>query len=181
MQVRYSIDEHRHRFSAWAASRAASTKTCRFNVLQGKHIIEAIGLHSLVSSPNLLPTPSSVDATHQGWRTCAIAAASARDLTGFTHGIAAKLINCYIKSAFVCAGHHGHPNVAAQHPPIDALLLDNLYIDDAGGLREHWGRARDCRWSKFSSDEYGEVIKYVRQLMGDQPLWAVEHWWPGHQ
>jgi hypothetical protein len=52
----YDINEHKHRYSAWAASRAASTKTCRFNVLQGKTIIEEVGLHSLVLGPEQLPS-----------------------------------------------------------------------------------------------------------------------------
>jgi hypothetical protein len=45
----------------------------------------------------------------------------------FTHGIAAKLVNVYLKSVFVCGGRHDHPRVRALHPPIDSLLLDALY------------------------------------------------------
>jgi hypothetical protein len=56
----YCIIEHKHRYSAWAASRAASTNTCRFDVNTGKLIIEAVGLKELLADPELLPTPHSM-------------------------------------------------------------------------------------------------------------------------
>lgn len=177
----YAIEEHKHRFAAWAASRAASTKTCRFNVLQGKNILEAIGLKELLADPDLLPGPAEIDARHREWREAALAAAKNKDLTGFGHGIAAKLINVYLKSAFVCAGHEGHASVAALHPPIDSLLLDELYESNVGGLSDHWAKARKARWSKFSSEQYEAVIAAIRVAMPDEALWKVESRWRGHQ
>ena len=42
--------------------------------------------------------------------------AARRNLT-FTHGVAAKLINCYLKSRFVCGGYHAHARGrACTHP-----------------------------------------------------------------
>lgn len=35
----YTIEEHRHRYAAWAESRTASIKTCRFEVKIGGEII----------------------------------------------------------------------------------------------------------------------------------------------
>ena len=177
----YTIAEHKHRYTAWAASRAASTKTCRFEVLMGKEIIEVIGLHRLISDPNTLPTPAQIDATHREWRSAAITAANGKGLIGFSHGIAAKLINVYLKGAFVCGGHEGHANVAALHPPIDSLLLDELYSLNVGGLREQWLTARKLRWSKFNSVQYEAVINAIRQAMGTAPLWQVEAYWRGYQ
>lgn len=133
----YTIDEHKHRYAAWAASRAASTKTCRFSVQQGKSIIVTLGLHLLIADPALLPLPGDLDSRHRAWRTTAIQIANSMGLTHFTHGIAAKLINVYLKGAFVCAGHQMHINVAALHPPIDRLLLDELYKGAIGGQRQH--------------------------------------------
>ena len=99
----YTIEEHKHRYAAWAASRAASTKTCRFSAQQGKSIIETIGLHMLIADPSLLPRPENLDSRHRDWRTVAIHIAKSIGLGTFTHGIAAKLINVYLKGAFVCA------------------------------------------------------------------------------
>lgn len=177
----YNIEEHKHRYAAWASSRAASTKTCRFSVLQGKNIIEAVGLHHLLSDPNLLPSPSQIDTTHRKWRESAIHAATSQGLTGFSHGVAAKLINVYLKGAFVCGGHEEHANVAALHPPIDSLLLDELYAGDIGGQREKWAAARQLRWSKFNSPQYESVITAIRSAMGGTALWKVETYWRGYQ
>jgi len=177
----YNIEEHKHRYAAWAASRAASTKTCRFNVLQGKQIIEAVGLDKLLSDPSKLPTPARIDATHREWRESAIRAATSKDLTGFSHGVAAKLVNVYLKGGFVCGGCEAHANVAALHPPIDSLLLDELYTRDVGGLREEWATARQLRWSKFTSEQYEAVIAAIRTAMAGTALWHVESYWRGYQ
>ncbi len=177
----YTIAEHKHRYNAWAASRAASTKSCRFEVSQGKEIIEAFGLHQLISDPNTLPTPVQIDTAHREWRNTAIAAATGKSLNDFSHGIAAKLINVYLKGVFVCGGHEGHANVAALHPPIDSLLLNELYSRNVGGLRAQWGIARKLRWSKFTSTQYENVITAIRLVMGTSPLWKVEEYWRGYQ
>jgi len=179
MTTTYAIHEHRHRYAAWAASRAASTKTCRFTVLQGKNIIEAVGLHGLLSDPARLPEPAGMDSAHQRWRESAIKAAQGLDLRGFGHGTAAKLINVYFKGAFVCAGCEMHPKVGALHPPIDSLLLNELHTNNAGGQKEVWAKARSRRWSKFSSDDYQSVIDAIRSTIPGQPLWQIEVYWRG--
>lgn len=177
----YDIEEHKHRYAAWAASRAASTKTCRFNVLQGKNIIEDVGLNKLLSNPDALPSANQIDTKHREWRESAIRAATSKDLTGFSHGVAAKLINVYLKGVFVCGGHEAHVNVSALHPPIDSLLLDKLHADNVGGQSEVWATARKQRWSKFNSNQYDKVIFAIRTAMGDDALWKIEQYWRGYQ
>ena len=177
----YSIEEHKHRYAAWAASRAASTSTCRFTVKVGKEIIEEIGLNQMLSNPDNLPTPEEVDVTHKLWRESAISAATRKGLLEFGHGVAAKLINVYLKGAFVCGGHDSHPHVAAMHPPIDSVLLNELYTGNVGGLKKEWALARKQRWSKFDSTEYETVIQTIRRAMPDAPLWKIESYWRGFQ
>lgn len=177
----YTIEVHKHRYAAWAASRAASTKTCRFEVLIGKEIIEEVGLDNLLSSPKELPSPKNIDAEHRIWREKAINAAQERGLVGFGHGVAAKLINVYLKGTFVCGGHENHPNVEALHPPIDSLILDELYLNDVGGLKSDWALARKLRWSKFDSSQYEKVINSIRKAMPSTALWKVESYWRGYQ
>ena len=101
----YTIEEHKHRFSAWAAGRAANVIGCRFSVAQAKLILEVAGLKQLLVNPNNLPLPHDIDPRHREWRTNVIAAANGQELN-FTHGVAAKLINIYLKAGFVCGGHH---------------------------------------------------------------------------
>lgn len=88
----YSIHEHRHRFAAWAASRAASTRRSPFKVEQGKAILEDAGLKDLLADPASLPVPRQIDGRHAEWRERIIACAKVMKLA-FSHGIAAKLIN----------------------------------------------------------------------------------------
>ena len=68
--------------------------------------------------------------------------------------MAAKLINCYLKSRFVCGGHHSHERVRNLHPPIDAVLLKTLADVNLGGYERQWQQAGRTRWSKFNSEQY---------------------------
>jgi hypothetical protein len=179
--MRYSIHEHKHRFSAWAAGRAANVKGCRFSVEQAKAILEGANLKELLVGPDQLPDPLKIDVFHREWRNGVISAAKSQGLD-FTHGVAAKLINIYLKAGFVCGGHDSHPRVQALHPPIDRLLLDELYRQNVGNLRGEWSKTRATRWSKLTSDQYEHVISIIRAALGQNaPLWEVEQYWRGYQ
>lgn len=81
----------------------------------------------------------------------------------------------------MCAGHEWHPNVKALHPPIDSLLLNELYRLDVGGLRATWKAARKQRWSMFDSPQYQRVIEAIRAVSDGRPMWMVETHWRGFQ
>ena len=176
----FDIREHKHRYAAWAASRASSVKGCRFSVLQGKLLLERMGLESIVDMPQQLPSVEDIDEKHREWRNSLITEAEKMGLV-FSHGVAAKLLNMYLKTLFVCGGHETNAKVAALHPPIDALLLKELRKKNVGGFKEHWKRAEKRKWSKFKSEHYEEVIIFVRKSMGGEPLWKVERYWQGYQ
>lgn len=176
----YYIEQHSHLFAAWAAGRAASVKGCRFKVRQGREILEACGFTPGFSSPEQLPTPEAIDARHRKWRLAAIKAARSQG-KNLTHGVAAKLINVYLKSRFVCGGHHKHERVRALHPPIDDQLLKALAKNNVGGFAKDWRKARQTRWSKFDSAEYEDVIALIRACQAGRPLWKIEEFWKGNQ
>jgi hypothetical protein len=67
-KMEYSIDEHKHRFAAWAAGRATSVIGCRFPVEEGKAILEKAEMNKLICSPDNLPLPQDIDAVHREWR-----------------------------------------------------------------------------------------------------------------
>jgi len=177
----YDIERHQHLFAAWAACRAASVKGCRFKVSAGRAILEAVGFTPSFSQPEHLPAPEAMDACHRVWRTNLIAAAASNYGLTFTHGVAAKLINCYLKSRFVCAGHHAHERVSALHPPIDDELLKALISRNVGGLAKEWRQARCWRWSKFTLEQYQRVIQLIGQCLKGKPLWTIEEHWKGNQ
>ena len=176
----YTIDDHRHRFAAWAASRAASVVGCRFTVEQGVEMLKGAHLDALLVGPDSLPTPDRIDAEHRAWRGKVIAAGESRSLK-LTHGVAAKLINVYLKAAFVCGGHADHERVCALHPPIDSLLLDELVAKNIGELKQEWKTAKKIRWSKLSSEQYETLIGHLRTAMKGEPMWMVEAHWRGYQ
>jgi hypothetical protein len=179
MRMAYTIEQHQHRFAAWAAGRAASVNRCRFSVRTAKSVLEEAGFRPEFSSPRSLPRPAEVDGKHQEWRQAVIEAAR-RQGVKLTHGVAAKLINVYLKARFVSGGWHLNPRVKCLHPPIDALLLDKLATEDAWGRRRDWRRFAGRRWSKFTSGQYEELIALVRQCLGRRPLWKIEEYWAGH-
>jgi len=175
----YDIELHQHRFAAWAAGRAASVKGCRFSVAQGRYILERSFISKL-SKPEQLPRSRDVDAMHRQWRNRVIAVAKRHNLK-FTDGVAAKLINVYLKCRFVCGGHHGHENVRNLHPPIDDVLLKTLAEQNYGGFAKYWRDARKKRWSKLNAEEYEGVIRRIREALKGEPLWTIEEYWKGNQ
>lgn len=184
VEHQYDLAEHRHRFAAWAASSAArQSPKCRFSVKEGFALLEESGLRMVGSSPDRLPEPGDFDLAHGEWRgtLCSVA----RRLLGnpnsvFTHGVAAKLINCYFKALFTCGGHESHRRARGIHPPIDRLLLMELAAKDVGGLRPFWREYAHKGWSNFESGDYENVIKKLR-LVGGDDLWRVEEFWGGHR
>ena len=179
----YTFEEHQHRFAAWAAGRAASVKGCRFTVKQAKAILEKAGFRASSATPSALSRPTKIDSTHLKWRKDIIKAAAKQKLHDkFTHGVAAKLINCYLKVRFVCGDQHEHERVRCLHPPIDEVLLKELARKDVGGIGPKWRELRQKRWSKFDSATYQSAIDNIRQsLPPGEPLWKIEEYWEGHQ
>lgn len=179
---RYTLDDHSHRFAAWAAGRAASVSTWRFPVETGRVLLEACGLSADMASPDALPDAAEIDHEHARWRAAMKEAAAAGQFNlALTDGAAAKLINVYLKGRFVCGGFATQPKVAALHPPIDKLLLDEMARRDFAGDARLWRRASRIGWSNFDRHQYQAVIDGIRAGLNGQPMWMIEQFWQGHQ
>ena len=184
----YDIKEHKHRYAAWAASRASSVKGCRFKVRQGGMIIKHLKLDDLIDCPEndcpeKLRKPYKFDSLHRDLRKKAVSKSEELGLN-FTHGVAAKLINIYMKTIFICGGYTEHAETKSIiHPPIDSLLLKALYENDIGGpkAKAEWHKAIKIRWSKFDSNQYEEVIENIRKVLNGEPLWKIEEYWQGYR
>jgi hypothetical protein len=185
MNIPYTIELHQHRLAAWvAATGATASPLCRFKVDKAVQILETCGFNPIqLVCPNDLPIPSDIDEKHKQWREAVIQAAQQQNLKNFSHGIAAKLINCYLKVRFVCAGQHDHARVKCLHPPIDAVLLKALSErKDVDCYQKQWRQFYLQRWSKYGSDTYQDVINLIRlSLPIGEPLWKIEKFWAGHQ
>jgi hypothetical protein len=176
----YTISIHSHRLAAWAAGRAASTSKVRFKVQQAIKILESSGFNSGFSYPQNLPQPEVLDDWHRISRAEIIKRADSLQLT-FSHGVAAKLLNIYLKVRFVCGGWHEHPKVQALHPPIDSVLLTTLARANIGGFKKEWRELAKLRWTNFKSNDYDFAISLIRRSIPGLPLWGIEEHWRGHQ
>ena len=173
----YSIHEHEHRFSVWAAGRAASTsRKCRFKVEK------AFVLLKYFEPLELECLPESVDFDSFHDKICKSTMDKAKDLEieGFSYGVAAKLVNVYLKARFVNASTVEQSKVKAIHPPIDSLLLKGLRRLKLLSTKDK--EAFGKPWSKFTEEEYKAVIQGVRNILGDGVgMWEIEKYWKGYQ
>ncbi len=95
--------------------------------------------------------------------------------------LAAKLVNIYLKSRFVCGGHHEDRRVHGLHPPIDSVLLKALAEQNVGGSAGEWKLAAKTRWFRFASGDYERLIDLIRQSLKGRQLWEIEEHWRGNQ
>ena len=198
----YSIEEHKHRFACWAASRAASASSvCRFRVEEGVKILEGCGFKEnkfgfnpyTMEEVDELPEPKEFDRWHQEW--CERAVNLDKDkkvkVAGeLTYGVAAKLINCYLKARFVCGSAHEDEKVKeivkAIHPPIDSILLKSLVKNSPKFKKFYEEELKSKAWSNFEEGDYTSVINKIKEINLDEngsemPLWKIEYHWKGYR
>lgn len=179
--MNYDIKTHIHLYSSWAASRAASTsKLNRFTVETGQKILGKAAIRNLILSPDGLPkSETEFDNQHKIWREEIISFSNKFAKKEFTHGIAAKLINIYLKSVIICGGFHDHKNSKFIHPPIDSVLLEELAFNNFNNSAMFWRNAQKIAWSNFDSNFYQMVISEIRNGLRGEPLWTIEKYWKG--
>lgn len=180
----YNINEHKHRLAYWATARAAQRRTNVGSVSNVRQLIEYIGLERLINLPDKLPIPEQIDKTHEEWRNKIVKFSAEKLLCnnseGISHGTAAKIINVYLKIIFVCAGYEEHANVKALHPPIDRVLLKNLFKEkDYKRIFSKYNIAILPNWTSLSSKAYQDIINALREIQcsHNEPLWKIEKYW----
>ena len=178
----YDIGEHVHRFAAWAASTAARASTgCRFTVSAGTKIIEDSPLYEIVKDPSKLPPPEDFDVAHREWRNGIV---KKTKLFGLTHGVAAKLINCYLKASLINHQSSVDKKIKAIHPPVDRILLEALIKNDNLQFGKVLGTGNKIpAWSKLDSNAYENIIEAIKDILNyntkkpSKGLWEIEEWW----
>ena len=201
---KYGQDEHVFRYAAWAASTAASaSKKCRFKVSKGLRLLEEADLSKLAKGFHYLVDVKDFDIWHD--EKCEELTKKAKEILNdtksgekprFTYGVAAKLLNCYLKTIFVTQfigslSANEREKVNAIHPPIDRLLLNSIktnlkqiYADSEIEEKRKFWRSKDIQsWSLYEARDYKKVIGEIKQIQKkrNQPLWMIEAYWPGHQ
>ncbi|OSI35325.1 hypothetical protein BST65_01055 [Bradyrhizobium canariense] len=138
----------------------------------------------------MLPMAREFDATHRIWRERMIEAATEIIGSGenrrFTAGVAAKLINCYLKPLYITGISESALSPErtlardAIHPPVDRILLQTLAKEDVGSLGREWRRFANIGWSNFTHEQYEDVIRALKGVAKGR-LWAVEEHWGGYR
>lgn len=194
MTMAYTLVEHRHRFAAWAAGRASVAKGHRFTVEDGRRLLEITDIPEYAADMGNTPSePDEFDSLHRKWRKDIIEEAKLKLVGGrencVTHGVAAKLINVYLKAALVIVAPtlEGCARAKNVHPPVDKLLLMSLanHTKPASSNRKRsanrWRKYASIGWSNFDSEKYEEVISEIRNFSNGKPLWSIEEHWIGFQ
>ncbi|TFW53487.1 hypothetical protein CT676_41525 [Bradyrhizobium sp. MOS001] len=129
------------------------------------------------------------DCRHRIWRERLVAAAPEAIGSGerrrFTPGVAAKLINCYLKPLYVTGVTD---DLSAErtllrdaiHPPIDRILLQTLAEQNVGSSGREWRRFAGIGWSNFTHEQYEAVIEAVKRVTHGR-LWTIEEHWGGYR
>lgn len=173
----YDFVQHKHRFAAWCASTAAGASSkCRFRVAQGVALLDEIDLPYDVDL-TAWNKSDGFDLWHSTKCFSLIDAASSLGVKGYTYGVAAKMLNCYVKAFWI-----GDESVlAVAHPPIDRLLLGRLGECDFAQSRRFWRAYMGKGWSNFSQADYLAVIEKIRQSCNGRAMWEIEKYWQGFQ
>jgi hypothetical protein len=179
----YTIEEHKHILSTWAAATAASrSPKSRFKVQAAKKVLETLDIREVIKEIPKLKSSEAFDAWHDKQCSQLVKLAKGK-IVGFRYGVSAKLLNCYLKVYFI----DQLKIFKFIHPPIDRPLLDSLARKDFGGLaKKVWKPYKSRGWSNFSRDDYKQVIASIkealkRELKDEKSLWKIEYYWPGHQ
>ena len=178
----YTIEEHKHILSTWAAATAASSSPkSRFKVEVAKRVLESLNIQELIKEIPQLKSSEAFDRWHDKQCNTLVEIAK-EEIKGFSYGVAAKLLNCYLKVYFLDQLN----KFSFIHPPIDRPLLGNLEKMNIGLKKNIWKEYKSKGWSTFSREDYKQVIASIREALkheikDEKSLWKIEYYWPGHQ
>ena len=204
----YNLDFHKHILSKWAASRAASqSKGFKFSVELGSELLllgkkgcktndkEFIDYIKQIENFNSQDDYDSwhhqtiVNMTSGTDELKELLNINNKSFNNYAYGIAAKILNCYLKVFFLES--FGNQKFADFiHPPVDAILLKALRKEDKtlfnfkDSIFIHIGVQKIPTWTRINENEYKEIIKLMKEFLFSKDqngLWKIESFWIGHQ
>jgi hypothetical protein len=162
----YSFAKHLHNYACWTAARAVQR-----NFTTTNKIIKAIESSDLVKVEELqIETADEYDRFHKVCCNQIIDFFKNQLNTTASYGRAAKIIAIYLKTAVVIR-YSGEGKLARiAHPPIDRILLTNLY-------KKHPELSVDkTTWTKLDEQSYFDLISKIRNLQLSS-FWELEKYW----
>tara|TARA_Y100000768_G_scaffold21285_1_gene14572 strand:- start:258 stop:887 length:630 start_codon:yes stop_codon:yes gene_type:complete len=204
----YNLDFHKHILSKWAASRAASqSKGFKFSVELGSKLLLFGKKGSQASDQEFIDYIKQIENfnsqdDYDSWHHQTIVNMTSytdelkhlldkhnKSFNNYTYGIAAKILNCYLKVFFLES--FGNQKFADFiHPPVDAILLKALRKEDKklfnfkNSVFTNIGVLKIPTWTRINENEYKEIIKLMKEFLsikGQNGLWKIESFWIGHQ
>ena len=203
----YNSDLHKHIISTWAASTAASQITFRFSVECGMKLIllgangsfiDELTFTNFIKEIKKFKSQKEYDSWHysviENMRKKSddlqlLLEKHNKNYEDYSYGIAAKLLNCYLKVFFL--EYFGKEKFADFiHPPIDRLLLLALQEEDPKLFNFNNDVFVSVKypkipvWTKINVNEYTSIINLINEFIlsrGQKGLWRSEAFWRGHQ
>jgi hypothetical protein len=174
--VAYELDEHRHRFSVWAAARATQRGLC--DVVTLREALEKCGVVAFLRSADLGAVGASeFDRRHREWCRSIVHFLKGRGLADASFGHAAKLLGMYLKSMVVLGSASETAFAHVAHPPIDGILLSAISSSPEieCGHRHAWAK---IKWTQLDEAAYYRLVGELRSCVGaNQPFWKLERFW----
>lgn len=164
----FDLDPMRFEFFAWAAARAAQAGSSKTTVAVLRRALvdaDAANWHRTIAADSA----QAYDAWHIG--TIETVCGGLASVPSMSWGIAAKLVNVYIKGRWLLDGSHPGPMRSFGHPAIDSILLG--LIDKTYGTTY----AGSLRWQRMTRVEYQGVVAHLRQNHPTQAIWTIEATW----
>ena len=175
---KYTYNLHQHNFAAWAAARAAQRGFKGANVRRLKETLEEAGLDKFISDDSNWPSKKSeFDELHSEWCNQIIGITKRLGVENPTYGLAAKLVNIYLKATVVLGPHKDSSLASIVHPPIDGQLLENMAKDHS--LDEELRIiCKRTKWTKMTARSYKDLIDKLRENDLHKPhFWLLERYW----
>lgn len=172
----YDHFEHRHRFAAWAAARAAQRGLTSTDVLCAA--LEASALPEFVRRKGASRIDAaSFERQHRSWCRSILKFLKRRGIKAATYGRAAKLVAIYLKAMVVVGPGASSSLAAVAHPPIDSILLKCLAANP-GVQPSLKPRLHSTVWTKLDERDYYSLIVALRSVLApSDPWWKLEEFW----
>ncbi len=171
----YTIEQHRHNFSVWAAARAAQRGFTNVNNL--RNALEQCGIREFISNESSNSISYEIYANlHSRWANSIMQYLESLGINDVTFGRAAKLIAIYVKSMVIMSDPSSSLAINAL-PPIDAVLLKNI-SKDTNLPKQFRQKCSKIKWTQLDEARYIRLINELKKyIILDQPMWVLERYW----
>lgn len=171
----YTIEEHRHNFSVWAAARAAQRGFT--DVKNLREALEGCGVREFLQQTHAKDTSfEQYRDLHSNWCNSIMEHLESLGLESVTFGRSAKLIAIYLKSMVVIRDETSDLAINVL-PSIDGVLLKNI-SKDRTLEKDFRKKCANIKWTQLDENEYNQLIDDLKKyIILDQPMWSLEHYW----